>query len=288
MDDSGTPAPPDQWRCRLWVDPPSDGAWNMAVDEALLEQTLAEGVAHLRMYQWASPTLSLGYFQAYQQRHQHPASQTIDVVRRLSGGGALVHHHELTYSLALPAGHPLAANHRDAYRAAHRTLIAILAAHGLGARMASEHAEPAAPSPEPPPRADEPPRAEPFLCFERRSAEDVVVELDTKDPPRSEGDASTRDASTRDASVLEATRLATTVADVKICGSAQRRRRGALLQHGAVVLRRSQHAPELPGIEAIAPFSIEAQALAEAWGPALIEVLSSIKRGLHPLSRTRC
>ena len=53
---------------RLLLDPPAAGAWNMAVDEALLEAAAAEGQCTLRFYQWAEPTLSLGYFQAYADR----------------------------------------------------------------------------------------------------------------------------------------------------------------------------------------------------------------------------
>ena len=45
--------------CRLFVDPPAPGAWNMAVDEALLEQASHQGVASLRFYQWIEPTLSV-------------------------------------------------------------------------------------------------------------------------------------------------------------------------------------------------------------------------------------
>ena len=49
---------------RLFVDAPKDGAVNMAVDGCLLEESSA-GVASLRLYRWAEPTLSLGYFQEY-------------------------------------------------------------------------------------------------------------------------------------------------------------------------------------------------------------------------------
>jgi lipoate-protein ligase A len=52
---------------RLIVDEPHDGAWNMAVDEALAHQAGESGVPVLRLYQWAEPTLSLGYFQT--ERH---------------------------------------------------------------------------------------------------------------------------------------------------------------------------------------------------------------------------
>ncbi len=93
--------------CRLIVHPPSPGAWNMAVDEALLMDAVENGVATLRFYQWSEPTLSLGYFQRYSDREQHAASRKCAVVRRQSGGGAILHDRELTYSLMLPAGSPL-------------------------------------------------------------------------------------------------------------------------------------------------------------------------------------
>ena len=61
--------------CRLIVDPPAAGSWNMAVDEALLAAAVDDGVATLRFYQWNEPTLSLGYFQRYDDRQQHAASR---------------------------------------------------------------------------------------------------------------------------------------------------------------------------------------------------------------------
>jgi len=67
--------------------------------------------------------LSLGYFQAYRDRARHPASAAAAVVRRLSGGGALLHDRELTYSLCLPATHPLARRSPELYEAVHRSLI---------------------------------------------------------------------------------------------------------------------------------------------------------------------
>src|SRR5262245_10595361 len=92
--------------CRLVVDPPASGVWNMAVDEALIDDVADGGLATLRFYQWNEPTLSLGYFQPYAARMGHAASASAAVVRRLSGGGALLHDRELTYALALPAAHP--------------------------------------------------------------------------------------------------------------------------------------------------------------------------------------
>ena len=82
----------------LIVDPPAPGPWNMAVDETLREWVLQTGRPVVRFYQWSPATLSLGYFQAYAARASHPGSAALEVVRRASGGGAIVHDQELTYS----------------------------------------------------------------------------------------------------------------------------------------------------------------------------------------------
>src|SRR5436190_15116613 len=94
---------------RLIIDPPLIGPMNMAIDEALLESAATDGVATLRLYQWSEPTLSLGYFQAAEERERHQASTNCPLVRRASGGGAILHDRELTYSLALPEKSPSAA-----------------------------------------------------------------------------------------------------------------------------------------------------------------------------------
>lgn len=80
------------------------GVWNMAVDDALLQTAATEAKASLRFYGWSVPTLTLGYFQAYEPALAHPHLAGLPWLRRPSGGAALVHHHELTYALALPEG----------------------------------------------------------------------------------------------------------------------------------------------------------------------------------------
>jgi lipoate-protein ligase A len=77
----------------------------MAADEALLESAVG-GLAALRFYGWTEPTLSLGYFQPEAARLADPLLAALPWVRRASGGAALVHHVEVTYALALPAGMP--------------------------------------------------------------------------------------------------------------------------------------------------------------------------------------
>ena len=110
---------------RLIIDPPQPGAWNMAVDEALLDAAV-EGEATLRVYEWAEPTLSLGYFQAYDDRETHIPSQDLPCVRRHSGGGAIVHDRELTYSLALPAAMLPGGGPTGLYKAAHAALVRLI------------------------------------------------------------------------------------------------------------------------------------------------------------------
>src|SRR5689334_21696416 len=95
---------------RLIIDPPRQGSMNMAIDDALLESAAEAGVATLRLYQWSEPTLSLGYFQAAAERKTHQPSLTCALVRRASGGGAILHDRELTYSLALPEKSSVAAS----------------------------------------------------------------------------------------------------------------------------------------------------------------------------------
>src|SRR4051812_29350845 len=90
--------------CDLFPHLTADGPTQMAADEVLLEHAAATGRPALRFYTWDPPTLSLGYFQPFAGRLADPRLAALPVVRRPTGGGAIVHHHELTYALALPAG----------------------------------------------------------------------------------------------------------------------------------------------------------------------------------------
>jgi lipoyl(octanoyl) transferase len=92
--------------CRLLPTTAAPGSWNMAADEALQRSAVEQGVASLRFYTWAEPTLSLGYFQAHADRLGDPRLADVAWVRRHTGGAAILHHHEITYALALPAGPP--------------------------------------------------------------------------------------------------------------------------------------------------------------------------------------
>ncbi len=206
--------------CRLIIDGPHGGAWNMAADELLLDQASRESHWTLRFYRWAEPTLSLGYFQSCQDRSGHASSRDCAVVRRPSGGGAILHDQELTYCLIAPAGHALAREAHGLYRTVHGAFVQALAEVGIAAAMhepgASAESSPAGP--------------DPFLCFQRRSAGDLLI------------------------------------GPAKVGGSAQRRRGGGVLQHGSFLLRRSTAAPELPGIEDLRPTDLTA----EAWQTLLM------------------
>ncbi|NND96061.1 MAG: lipoate--protein ligase family protein [Pirellulaceae bacterium] len=177
----------------------ASGVQNMSIDQALAESVDATRTPTLRFYQWSEPTLSLGYFQQLASRSQHVASRDATVVRRSTGGGAILHHHELTYSIAVPNAASIAGGRLDLYRDVHRAISDGLANWGVQAV---------------------PFRLDPvwsgakdaFLCFQRRTDEDLVV------------------------------------SGYKVLGSAQRRSRNALLQHGSLLYRASSFAPELPGV----------------------------------------
>lgn len=145
-------------------DPPLDGPDNMARDEHLLYSSSLLPAA-LRLYSWAPPTISLGCFQRYEDLTRLPtALRDLPVVRRCTGGGAILHDRELTYCLtiddSLPAGRlpPVAL-----YRLIHRLWQDVLAAEGWPVRLAPE----SLPSPSP--------RGGPFFCFEQPGRTDLLL-----------------------------------------------------------------------------------------------------------------
>ncbi|MBI2115782.1 MAG: lipoate--protein ligase family protein [candidate division NC10 bacterium] len=94
---------------RLLYDDPADGAWNMAADEAMA-RAIGEGQAPptLRLYAWTVPTVSLGYLQRTPGGVDLAACRQrgIPLVRRVTGGRAVLHADELTYSVAVPLRGP--------------------------------------------------------------------------------------------------------------------------------------------------------------------------------------
>lgn len=222
---------------QLIVDPPLEGAWNMALDEALLHLAAEEGIATIRFYQWQEPTLSLGYFQKYADRQQHQASLSATVVRRQSGGGAILHDRELTYSISLPATHPFAKNAQSLYDSVHALLVSALRRHLTNADQIRLWDQPLS-------LGDE----ESFLCFLRRALGDIVLD-------------------TPESTSYEAT-------SHKIVGSAQRRSRGAVLQHGSILLENSPLSRELPGLNDLCETSLSAIGFAEELRAELPQALA--------------
>jgi len=113
----------------------SPGAFNMGLDEAILN-SVAEGrqPPTLRMYGWNPPTVTLGYFQGLEDEVDREACSRagVDIVRRVTGGGAVFHEAELTYSIVLPESHPLARSSiLDSYRALCAGIEEGLALYGL-------------------------------------------------------------------------------------------------------------------------------------------------------------
>ena len=181
------------------------GQWNMACDEWLLESAIRGDGAAIRVYAWSRPTVSLGYFQQPDDLDDDPRLGGLDRVRRLSGGGAIVHHHEWTYSCAVASDNTVTSLGNRLYARIHQAIIDKISAttehdiSGLELRGSDLQDD------------------QPALCFARASSDDVVCR------------------------------------GHKVLGSAQRRRRGAILQHGSLLLVRSPHAPEFPGLIDLLP-----------------------------------
>lgn len=168
----------------------------MAADETLLRSAAAGG-ACMRFYGWNQATVSLGYFQAAAVRLTDARLASLPWVRRPSGGATLVHHHELTYCLALPAGAPWQTG--EAWMARmHRILTMALADLGLAGKIEPATAQPV--------------KHGDVLCFQQHTPGDLLSN------------------------------------QAKIVGSAQRKHRQALMQHGSILLAQSEHTPSLLGI----------------------------------------
>jgi lipoate-protein ligase A len=78
-------------------------AFNMAMDEALLESAATLDSAILRFYGWSEPAASFGYFQRYAEVER--LTDLRPLVRRPTGGGLVPHDHDWTYSLVFPPSH---------------------------------------------------------------------------------------------------------------------------------------------------------------------------------------
>ena len=151
---------------RLLLDPPAAGAWNMAVDEALLDGVAAgNGPPTLRFYEWAPPCLSLGYFQPFDVVDVAGCLRLgVDVVRRPTGGRAILHDRELTYSVALPRR--LLGDDGAVLPSYHRLSLALeRGLNRLGAPVVLAPERTAQPGPDHGP-----------VCFDRPSAHEILLD----------------------------------------------------------------------------------------------------------------
>lgn len=115
--------------------------FNMALDEDLLRSVAERGApAALRFYTWAPPAVSLGRFQRVEAAVDLDACRRlgISVVRRITGGRAVLHNHELTYSIVSRTDDPIFPNDiLGTYKVIARGLLAGLKGLGIPAEMVS-------------------------------------------------------------------------------------------------------------------------------------------------------
>lgn len=130
-----TPAGLEPVRWRVRVDPAGSAARNMAVDHALA-LSLPPGTGVLRFYQWRAPTLSFGRNEPSEGRwdRERLAAEGVEVVRRPTGGRAVLHDRELTYAVVVGAGGP--GSMRGLYRRVNAALVRGLRSLGVPAECA--------------------------------------------------------------------------------------------------------------------------------------------------------
>lgn len=178
---------------RILVTKEARGSYNLALDEALFRLAVeGKGPPTIRFYGWSPPALSVGYFQSWQREIDEKAcaGKGISVYRRITGGRAVLHDREVTYSVVSRAGSPLfSAGLVPAYRAIGTALASGLGRLGVGAELVR---------PAPPGGGKAVPRHP--SCFSSASGYEIA----------SRGK--------------------------KLVGSAQKRRGGAILQHGSILL----------------------------------------------------
>lgn len=176
-------------RWHFLLSPAADGVANMALDEALMRRAALTQTAVLRVYGWSSPTLSLGRNQRARGCYDLAAAATLGVgfVRRPTGGRALLHHREITYSVTMPVAGVMTS--RAAYGFINEVLLAGLDRLGVTARTATT-TQALSPGLRP--------------CFDVPAAHEIVF------------------------------------GERKLVGSAQWRHKGALLQHGSILVRDDQ------------------------------------------------
>ena len=189
----------------VWWDGAGDGPTNMAADELLAAESLRLDALLVRIYGWEPTTISLGAFQKLDDATAVAEIRGVPLVRRPSGGGAIVHGSDLTYAAAVPKTHPWGASPQVLYDALHAARAEALREQGIEAVLWRPPGSPA-------PAAASTAGDDSFFCFDRRASGDLVVHEQA---------------------------AAAGGRGHKIMGSAQRRLEGAVLQHGSLLVRRN-------------------------------------------------
>jgi lipoate-protein ligase A len=197
----------EQWRMITGYDMP--GNFLMALDEVLLESVIQGGPPVVRFYTWRPATLSLGVNQhAREVDAEECRRRGFGLVRRLTGGRAVLHQHELTYSVIARENDPrVSGGVIESYRKVSAALVEGLRSMGVDVAMA------------------EPSSAAYRAVAARRQPE--ALEGEGSGPSERDNGAVCFDV----ASAYEIT-----ASGKKLVGSAQARRGGAILQHGSILL----------------------------------------------------
>lgn len=126
--------PAENWL--LLIDGPGPAAWNMGLDEALLEASPMLARPVLRFYGWTEPAATFGYSQAYATIESLTVLRPL--IRRPTGGGLVPHDRDWTYTLVFPPQHPwYSLKARSSYEKVHDWLRQAFARIGLSTRLAT-------------------------------------------------------------------------------------------------------------------------------------------------------
>jgi len=128
---------------RIIVDKPYEGSMNMALDMSIAEISAKKRISTIRIYQWKEPTLSLGRHQKTRNLNwEFIKNNNISVVRRPSGGRAVLHKNEITYSFSTFANNEnLPNNLLASYLKISKALIKSLQELGIEASLESSKKE---------------------------------------------------------------------------------------------------------------------------------------------------
>lgn len=187
----------NKWR--LLIDDPASGHENMAIDEAILtacENGLSPST--VRFYGWSQPTLSLGCFQKFGAYKENCDALGIPIVRRITGGRAVLHDMELTYAVASDDAALFEMGIIGAYRIISGCMVDALRDIGIDADIQKEvKSQKHAPAGF---KQGSKVRSQGFSCFKSVSRYEILIN------------------------------------GKKIIGSAQKRLKRAFLQHGSIII----------------------------------------------------